>query len=155
MTELKLTCRDCGSEFAFSDAEQEYFRAQGFAPPKRCLQCRAQNRRAGPRSKPAPRGEDARPDTERGAPSAERRATDTSAPRKIAVRRAVGPPPERVGLHAAGAGDAPSPADENGAAPRPMFAATCSLCSTETQVPFQPDGVRPVFCLPCLKRRTR
>jgi CxxC-x17-CxxC domain-containing protein len=38
---------------------------------------------------------------------------------------------------------------------RPTFATVCSLCSAETQVPFRPDGVRPVFCLACLKRRTR
>lgn len=52
---------------------------------------------------------------------------------------------------------APSPA-----APRPkprpagpMHDAVCSECASATQVPFVPDGVRPVFCLDCLKKRTR
>ena len=31
----------------------------------------------------------------------------------------------------------------------------CSACGEETLVPFVPDGVRPVFCLPCLKQQTR
>lgn len=42
--------------------------------------------------------------------------------------------------------------------PRPaaeMHSATCTVCSALTEVPFRPDGVRPIFCLPCLKQRTR
>lgn len=33
--------------------------------------------------------------------------------------------------------------------------AQCSVCGVETDVPFVPDGVRPVYCIPCLKKRTR
>ena len=36
-----------------------------------------------------------------------------------------------------------------------MHTAVCSDCATETKVPFVPDSVRPVFCLPCLKKQTR
>jgi CxxC-x17-CxxC domain-containing protein len=36
-----------------------------------------------------------------------------------------------------------------------MHTATCSVCGVATEVPFVPDGVRPVYCLPCLKRQTR
>ena len=36
-----------------------------------------------------------------------------------------------------------------------MHTTTCSRCEQETQVPFVPDGVRPVFCMPCLKQQTR
>jgi CxxC-x17-CxxC domain-containing protein len=32
---------------------------------------------------------------------------------------------------------------------------TCTVCGAATEVPFMPDGVRPVYCLPCLKQRTR
>jgi CxxC-x17-CxxC domain-containing protein len=40
-------------------------------------------------------------------------------------------------------------------APRQMYAAACTVCGTAAEVPFIPDGVRPVYCLPCLKQRTR
>jgi CxxC-x17-CxxC domain-containing protein len=36
-----------------------------------------------------------------------------------------------------------------------MHTAVCTVCNAATEVPFQPDGVRPVYCLPCLKQRTR
>jgi CxxC-x17-CxxC domain-containing protein len=36
-----------------------------------------------------------------------------------------------------------------------MHSATCTVCASVTEVPFRPDGVRPIFCLPCLKQRTR
>jgi CxxC-x17-CxxC domain-containing protein len=32
---------------------------------------------------------------------------------------------------------------------RPMFAATCSSCGREAQVPFQPTGSKPVYCSDC------
>ena len=63
-----------------------------------------------------------------------------------------------------GSGGGGRPRGGNGAAqqrPRPrkpageMHTATCSKCNQETQVPFKPDGVRPVFCMPCLKQQTR
>ncbi len=36
-----------------------------------------------------------------------------------------------------------------------MHRAICSICGDNAEVPFKPDGVRPVYCLPCLKRTTR
>jgi CxxC-x17-CxxC domain-containing protein len=36
-----------------------------------------------------------------------------------------------------------------------LHTTTCSQCNQETKVPFRPDGVRPVFCMPCLKQQTR
>ena len=41
----ELTCGDCGARFEFSAAEQQQFQARGFAPPKRCRDCRAAKRR--------------------------------------------------------------------------------------------------------------
>ena len=38
-------------------------------------------------------------------------------------------------------------------APREMFTVTCSDCGTETQVPFKPDGERPVYCRDCYRKR--
>lgn len=40
MSEQRLTCADCGREFAFSAEEQRFFREKGFNPPKRCKECR-------------------------------------------------------------------------------------------------------------------
>ncbi len=55
--------------------------------------------------------------------------------------------------------DHPRPAARPQRPPPPadlkMFQATCTICGVATEVPFQPDGVRPVYCLPCLKQRTR
>jgi CxxC-x17-CxxC domain-containing protein len=36
-----------------------------------------------------------------------------------------------------------------------MNLTNCTVCGAQTEVPFVPDGVRPVYCLPCLKRQTR
>ncbi len=36
-----LQCRDCGSEFAFSAGEQEFYSTRGFSEPTRCPDCRA------------------------------------------------------------------------------------------------------------------
>lgn len=33
-----------------------------------------------------------------------------------------------------------------------LYDAVCSMCGKETKVPFQPDGVRPVYCKSCLKK---
>lgn len=37
-----LTCRDCGAEFVFTAAEQDFFAEKGFTnDPSRCPECRA------------------------------------------------------------------------------------------------------------------
>jgi CxxC-x17-CxxC domain-containing protein len=36
---------------------------------------------------------------------------------------------------------------------RPTFTAVCAECGTETQVPFQPTGDRPVYCRDCFQAR--
>lgn len=35
---------------------------------------------------------------------------------------------------------------------REMFDVTCSECGKETQVPFKPDGERPVYCRDCFAK---
>lgn len=41
-TDERLTCTDCGAEFAFTAGEQAFFASKGFAnKPNRCVQCRA------------------------------------------------------------------------------------------------------------------
>ena len=39
---------------------------------------------------------------------------------------------------------------------RRMYKTVCSNCDDDTEVPFKPDGKRPVYCQQCLRRnRTR
>lgn len=38
--DIKLICRQCGQEFTFTRAEQEFYKLQGFVTPRRCHQCR-------------------------------------------------------------------------------------------------------------------
>ena len=45
MEDKTLTCRDCGAEFIFSAAEQEFYAEKGFTnEPGRCPACRASRR---------------------------------------------------------------------------------------------------------------
>lgn len=37
--------------------------------------------------------------------------------------------------------------------PREMHTVTCADCGKETQVPFKPDGVRPVYCRECYQKK--
>lgn len=41
MQDKSITCRDCGTEFVFSVAEQEFYAEKGFEnDPVRCKECR-------------------------------------------------------------------------------------------------------------------
>jgi DNA-directed RNA polymerase subunit RPC12/RpoP len=41
MEDRKITCRDCGKEFVFTEGEQEFYREKGFEnDPVRCPECR-------------------------------------------------------------------------------------------------------------------
>ncbi|MFN8615256.1 MAG: CxxC-x17-CxxC domain-containing protein [Vampirovibrionales bacterium] len=35
---------------------------------------------------------------------------------------------------------------------RPLFDVICSECNAPTQVPFKPNGTKPVYCRNCFKR---
>jgi CxxC-x17-CxxC domain-containing protein len=37
--------------------------------------------------------------------------------------------------------------------PRQMYPATCAQCGTETEVPFQPRGDKPVYCRDCYSKK--
>jgi len=36
--------------------------------------------------------------------------------------------------------------------PREMHKVTCAECGKETEVPFKPDGTRPVYCKDCYQK---
>jgi CxxC-x17-CxxC domain-containing protein len=37
--------------------------------------------------------------------------------------------------------------------PREMHKAVCADCGKECEVPFKPDGTRPVYCQECFAKR--
>lgn len=39
--------------------------------------------------------------------------------------------------------------NELAAGPRQMHPVVCAQCGVETEVPFQPTGIRPVYCRAC------
>ncbi len=36
---------------------------------------------------------------------------------------------------------------------RHLFVAACTICGAECQVPFRPDGRRPIYCHDCFRRQ--
>ncbi|MPW25076.1 cytochrome C551 [Alkalibaculum sp. M08DMB] len=41
MTDKNLVCKDCDSQFVFTEGEQEFFKEKGFeSEPERCPACR-------------------------------------------------------------------------------------------------------------------
>jgi CxxC-x17-CxxC domain-containing protein len=48
---------------------------------------------------------------------------------------------ERYGYSGAGYGQ-----------PRQMFPAVCAECGKDTQVPFEPRGDKPVYCIDCYRK---
>jgi len=38
---------------------------------------------------------------------------------------------------------------------REMHKVTCSDCGQETEVPFKPDGTRPVYCRECYQKHKK
>lgn len=90
MEDKTLVCKDCGVEFIFSVAEQEFYAEKGFQnEPARCPSCRRARKQA---------------------------------------------------------------ANEN-RSERQYYTVNCSACGVETQVPFKPTGVRPVYCRDCYQKQ--
>ena len=56
--------------------------------------------------------------------------------------------PEGVGARSGGGYGGGSSYDRG---PRQMFAATCSRCGRETEVPFRPTNGKPVYCSDCFR----
>jgi len=41
---------------------------------------------------------------------------------------------------------------DGGSRVKEMYPATCANCGNETQVPFRPTGIRPVYCSDCFSQ---
>lgn len=47
MADKKIICRDCGTEFLFTEGEQEFYKSKGFTnEPIRCSECRRARKNA-------------------------------------------------------------------------------------------------------------
>jgi len=46
-----------------------------------------------------------------------------------------------------------APASSDSGSSRTLFAAVCSECGKETQVPFKPTAGKPVYCRECFQKR--
>lgn len=44
LTDTKITCVDCDTQFILSLGEQKWFTEKGFSMPKRCPDCRARRK---------------------------------------------------------------------------------------------------------------
>ena len=116
-----LTCADCGQEFVFTASEQDFYAQRGFTEPRRCGSCRASRKAAR--------------NSEGGGSS--------------------------YGSYGAGGGYSAGGGGGGGGGyggggyrdrgPREMFAATCSNCGREAQVPFRPTSGKPVYCSDCFR----
>lgn len=52
MADQQIQCGDCGTQFAFTESEQQFYAQKGLAAPKRCKGCRdarKSQRATGPR----------------------------------------------------------------------------------------------------------
>jgi len=123
-SDKNLTCADCGQEFVFTASEQDFYAQRGFTEPRRCASCRASRK---------------------------------------AARNAEGGG-SSYGSYGAGGGYSAGGSGGGGGGgyggggggyrdrgPREMFAATCSNCGREAQVPFRPTSGKPVYCSDCFR----
>ncbi len=121
-SDKNLTCADCGQEFVFTASEQDFYAQRGFTEPRRCASCRASRKAA--------------------------RNADTGGGGSYGSYGAGG------GYSAGGSGGYGGGGGGGGyrdRGPREMFAATCSNCGREAQVPFRPTSGKPVYCSDCFR----
>ena len=124
-----LTCADCGQEFVFTASEQDFYAQRGFTEPRRCPSCRA--------SRKAARG-----------------AGDSGGGSGAGYGGYGAGGGYSAGGYSGGGGGAAGGGGGYGSrdrGPREMFAATCSNCGREAQVPFRPTSGKPVYCSDCFR----
>ena len=64
------------------------------------------------------------------------------------IRRAEGP--RRMAAAGSGGGGMGGGMDRG---PRRMYPAVCANCGKETEVPFEPTGIKPVYCSDCFAKQ--
>ena len=137
-TDLMLTCRECGKEFAFTEEDQKQAIANGSAGrPSRCPECRSGQ----PRTYETPVFEDTAPRSSR--------------PERGRSRRREGGAPTTSNQTASGSEPAPhDPSSDLGSRSRTRgHQVTCAECGTVTTIKFKPRNDRPVYCDTCYAAR--
>jgi CxxC-x17-CxxC domain-containing protein len=124
-----LTCADCGQEFVFTASEQDFYSQRGFTEPRRCPSCRA--------SRKAARNSEGGSSYGGGGGGGYSSSGGYSS----------GGYSSGAGSYGGGGGGY----GERDRGPREMFAATCSSCGKEAQVPFRPTSGKPVYCSDCFR----
>jgi CxxC-x17-CxxC domain-containing protein len=134
-----LHCVECGNDFVFTVADQEYHASRGFEnDPKRCTTCRERRRaeRAGGYTPRTPRQMFHAVCAECG--------KDTEVPFQPTGERPV---------YCSDCFSRVKPGGGYGSRPqREMFPAVCAECGKDTRVPFQPREDRPVYCSDCFDK---
>ena len=120
-----LTCADCGQEFVFTASEQDFYAQRGFTEPRRCPSCRASRKAA------------------RNADGGGGNGGSSYGSYGAGGGYSAG------GYSGGGGGGGGGGYRDRG--PREMFAATCSNCGREAQVPFRPTSGKPVYCSDCFR----
>jgi CxxC-x17-CxxC domain-containing protein len=118
-----LTCADCGQEFVFTASEQDFYAQRGFTEPRRCASCRASRKAA--------------------------RNADSGGGSYGSYGAGGGY--SAGGYSSGGSGGYSGGGGYRDRGPREMFAATCSNCGREAQVPFRPTSGKPVYCSDCFR----
>ena len=126
-----LTCADCSQAFTFTASEQDFYAERGFTEPRRCPSCRA--------SRKAARNSDG------GGYSAGGGYSSGGGGYSSGAGYSAGGGAGGYGASRGGGGGSRGP--------REMFAATCSSCGQETEVPFRPTSGKPVYCSACFAQR--
>ncbi len=141
MSDRTVTCRDCGDAFVFTAGEQAFYTERGFSEPQRCPTCRA-----------------ARKSQRNSGDSYGAGAGGGSSYGGGGSSYGGGGGSYGGGGYSSGGSGGGSYSSGGGSAgysnaPRQMFAAVCSGCGKETEVPFQPRMDRPVYCRDCFQER--
>ena len=126
-----LTCADCGQEFVFTASEQDFYAQRGFTEPRRCPSCRASRKAAR--------------NAEGGGSSYGGGGGYSSSGGYSSGGYSSG-----AGSYGGGGGGGEYGGGRD-RGPREMFAATCSSCGKEAQVPFRPTSGKPVYCSDCFR----
>ena len=122
MADKTLTCRDCGTQFVFTEGEQDFYSQRGYTDPVRCPDCRA-SKKAARAGGGGGYGDSGYGDSYGGG------------------RSGGGGGYSSYSGGGGGGG--------YGRSERTMTDVTCANCGKETQVPFVPRGDRPVYCSDC------
>ena len=122
-SDKNLTCADCGQEFVFTASEQDFYAQRGFTEPRRCPSCRASRKAA--------------------------RNAESGGGSYGGYGAGGGYSAGGSSYGSGGGGGGGGAYRDRG--PREMFAATCSNCGREAQVPFRPTSGKPVYCSDCFR----